>query len=78
MVLLARTIPLQDMEPSKLSQGLSLFYADLARGKKEGRVTVQPIHKMGGRSVDANQVLGFLSFNINSITHVFSVQGILR
>ena len=68
MVLLARTTPLSELEPSKLSRGLSLFYADLARGKREGRVSVQPIHKMGGRSIDANQVLGSPDSYINAYT----------
>ena len=54
MVLLARTTPLDEV--TKPSGGLSLFYCDLGEGKKDGTVVVQPIHKMGGRSVDANQV----------------------
>lgn len=54
MVLLARTTPLEEVK--KASGGLSLFYCDIGQGKKEGTVTAQPIHKMGGRSVDANQV----------------------
>lgn len=68
MVLLARTTPLSELEPSKLSRGLSLFYADLARGKREGQVSVQPIHKMGGRSIDANQVFGSPNSCINAYT----------
>lgn len=57
MVLLARTTSLEDIPKERLSTGLSLFYCDLDRGKREGSVVVQPIHKMGGRSVDANQVV---------------------
>ena len=60
MVLLARTTPLEKVEKTNPSKGLSLFYCDFARGKREGSVVVQPIHKMGGRAVDANQV-GFTS-----------------
>ncbi|KAJ8700338.1 hypothetical protein PTI98_003373 [Pleurotus ostreatus] len=57
MVLLARTIPLDQLDnPLK---GLSLFFADI---KKEDGVTpkrgidLQRISKMGGRAIDANQV----------------------
>ena len=60
MVLLARTTPLDEVDKSKPTGGLSLFYCDFARGKREGSVVVQPIHKMGGRSVDANQVCAAL------------------
>ena len=56
MVLLARTTPLEELDSSNKTRGLSVFYVDLARGKKEGSVVVRPIHKMGGRSVDANEV----------------------
>ena len=57
MVLLARTTSLEEVEASTKTQGLSVFYADLSHGKQEGSVIVRPIHKMGGRSVDANEVL---------------------
>ncbi|TDL15477.1 acyl-CoA dehydrogenase NM domain-like protein [Rickenella mellea] len=59
MVLLARTSPLDSQAQSdskSSSKGLTLLYADIARGKREGSVEVRPIEKMGGRSVDANQV----------------------
>ncbi|OCB88829.1 acyl-CoA dehydrogenase NM domain-like protein [Sanghuangporus baumii] len=56
MVLLARTTPLEEIPKDKQNTGLSLFYCDIARGKREGSVVAQPIHKMGGRSVDANEV----------------------
>ena len=59
MVLLARTTPLEQLNKSHLNRGLSVFYCDFARGKKEGSIIVQPIRKMGGRSVDANQVVLF-------------------
>lgn len=54
MVLLARTTPLAP--ENKPSEGLSLFYADIATGKEKGQVTVSPIKKMGGKAVDANSV----------------------
>ncbi|KAH8110402.1 acyl-CoA dehydrogenase NM domain-like protein [Phellopilus nigrolimitatus] len=53
MVLLSRTTPLEKVE--KPTGGLSLFYCDLAKGKRDGSVVIQPIQKMGGRAVDANQ-----------------------
>ncbi|TDL15077.1 acyl-CoA dehydrogenase/oxidase C-terminal [Rickenella mellea] len=59
MVLLARTSPLDSQAQSdskSSSKGLTLLYADIARGKRDGSVEVRPIEKMGGRSVDANQV----------------------
>jgi acyl-CoA dehydrogenase len=49
MLLLARTTPL---EQSSGTQGLSLFYTDLDRGKIE----VREIDKMGRSAVDSNQV----------------------
>jgi len=35
---------------------LSLFYGDLDIGRKDGTVTLDRIHKMGGNAVDANHV----------------------
>lgn len=64
MVLLARTKSLSELTSTTLTRGLSLFYVDLANGKRKGQVTVQGINKMGGRAIDANQVLGFLSTNL--------------
>ena len=58
MVLLARTTPLEEVKNGNASGGLSLFYCDFARGKREGSIDVRPIHKMGSRAVDANQVGG--------------------
>ncbi|KAI5118409.1 hypothetical protein M0805_002861 [Coniferiporia weirii] len=63
MVLLARTTPLEEVDKDKPANGLSLFYCDIAKGKSEGSIVVQPIHKMGGRAVDANQVF-FDNFEI--------------
>ncbi|EJD08374.1 acyl-CoA dehydrogenase NM domain-like protein [Fomitiporia mediterranea MF3/22] len=64
MVLLARTTPLEQLDTSHLNRGLSVFYCDFARGKREGSILVQPIQKMGGRAVDANQVY-FDNFEID-------------
>ena len=58
MVLLARTKPLSELSPKTLTRGLSLFYVDLESGRRRGQVMVQGINKMGGRAIDANQVLG--------------------
>lgn len=60
MVLLARTTPLEDVK--RPTEGLSLFYADLQRGRAEKTLVLKEIPKMGGRSVDANQVFldGFI------------------
>ncbi|KAL8278380.1 hypothetical protein RQP46_009272 [Phenoliferia psychrophenolica] len=63
MVLLARTTELAPQ--NKPSAGLSLFYADIAKGKENGQVTVTPIKKMGGRAVDANTVF-FDNFEIDA------------
>lgn len=54
IVLLARTADVKDIENP--SRGLSLFYGDLDRGRKEGTVDLKKIRKMGGNAVDANQV----------------------
>ena len=56
MVLLARTTSLDKIPKDKPASGLSLFYCDLARGRREGSIVVQPINKMGGRAIDANLV----------------------
>ncbi len=50
MLLLARTTPLSEVE--KPTQGLSLFYTDLDRGKIE----VREIEKMGRKAVDSNML----------------------
>ncbi|MGS1011932.1 acyl-CoA dehydrogenase family protein [Achromobacter anxifer] len=50
MLLLARTTPLSDVD--KPTQGLSLFYTDLDRGKIE----VREIEKMGRKAVDSNML----------------------
>ena len=52
MVLLARTTPIEEVK--KPSEGLSMFYIDL--DKSQPGLEVKKIRKMGGRSVDANQV----------------------
>lgn len=50
MLLLARTTPLSDVK--KPTQGLSLFYTDLDKGKIE----VREIEKMGRKCVDSNML----------------------
>lgn len=50
MLLLARTTPLSEV--AKPTQGLSLFYTDLDRGKIE----VREIEKMGRKAVDSNML----------------------
>lgn len=50
MLLLARTTPLAEVD--KPTQGLSLFYTDLDRGKVE----VREIEKMGRKAVDSNML----------------------
>ena len=50
MLLLARTTPLSEV--AKPTQGLSLFYTDLDRGKVE----VREIEKMGRKAVDSNML----------------------
>ncbi|PGG99827.1 acyl-CoA dehydrogenase [Blastomyces parvus] len=52
MVLLARTTPLEDVK--KPSEGLSLFFIDF--DKDAPGLDLRKIKKMGGRSVDANEV----------------------
>lgn len=52
MVLLARTMPLEDVKTP--SEGLSLFFIDFDRSALG--LQVRPIKKMGGRAVDANEV----------------------
>ena len=52
MLLLARTTPVEDLEPSNKSGGLSLFYTDLDRSK----VDVRLIEKMGRKCVDSNEL----------------------
>lgn len=52
MVLLARTTPLEQVK--KPSEGLSLFYIDFDRDAPG--LDLRRIKKMGGRSVDANEV----------------------
>lgn len=52
MVLLARTTPLEDVK--KPSEGLSLFFVDF--DKSAPGLDLRKIKKMGGRSIDANEV----------------------
>lgn len=52
MVLLARTTPLEDVK--KPSEGLSLFFVDFDRSAPG--LELRKIKKMGGRSIDANEV----------------------
>ena len=52
MVLLARTTPLEDV--TKPSEGLSLFFVDF--DKSAPGLELRKIKKMGGRSIDANEV----------------------
>ena len=52
MILLARTTPLEEVK--RPSEGLSVFCIDLDRSRPG--LEMQPIKKMGGRAVDANEV----------------------
>lgn len=52
MILLARTTPLEEVKKS--SEGLSLFFIDF--DKAAPGLDLRRIKKMGGRSVDANEV----------------------
>lgn len=52
MILLARTTPVNEV--TSPSQGLSLFFIPFDRTKRG--LSLQPLKKMGGRAVDANQV----------------------
>jgi acyl-CoA dehydrogenase len=54
IVLLARTADATEVQ--KPVDSLSLFYGDLARGRRDGTLTLDRIHKMGGNAVDANHV----------------------
>ncbi|KAH7383247.1 acyl-CoA dehydrogenase/oxidase [Pyrenochaeta sp. MPI-SDFR-AT-0127] len=63
MVLLARTTPLEEVK--KPSEGLSLFFIDL--DKSAPGLELKRIKKMGGRSIDANEVF-FDNFRIPADT----------
>lgn len=52
MILLARTTPVEEVK--KPSEGLSLFFIDFDRAAPG--LDLRKIKKMGGRSVDANEV----------------------
>lgn len=52
IMLLARTTPIEDLEPGNKAGGLSLFYTDLDRSK----VDVRLIEKMGRKCVDSNEL----------------------
>jgi len=52
ILLLARTTPLEELDPQSRSSGLSLFYTDLDRAK----VDVRKIDKMGRKCVDSNEL----------------------
>ena len=65
MVLLARTTPLQDVK--KPSEGLSLFFLDLH--KDAPGLELKKIKKMGGRSVDANEVF-FDNYRVPADTRI--------
>ena len=52
MILLARTMPLEEVK--KPSEGLSLFFIDFDRHAPG--LELKRIKKMGGRAVDANEV----------------------
>ena len=53
MILLARTTPLKDVK--KPSEGLSLFFIDF--NTSTPGLELRKIKKMGGRAVDANEVV---------------------
>lgn len=61
MILLARTTPLEEVK--RPSEGLSVFCIDLDRSRPG--LEMQPIKKMGGRAVDANEVF-FDNYSIPS------------
>ena len=63
MVLLARTTPLENVKKS--SEGLSLFFIDL--DKDAPGLHLRTIKKMGGRSIDANEVF-FVNYRIPADT----------
>lgn len=52
IMLLARTTPVEDLDPANRSGGLSLFYTDLDRSK----IDVRLIEKMGRKCVDSNEL----------------------
>ena len=52
ILLLARTTPLEELEPGRHSAGLTLFYTDLDRS----RIDVRLIEKMGRKCVDSNEL----------------------
>lgn len=52
MILLARTTPLEEVRDS--SEGLSLFFIDF--DKDAPGLDLRGIKKMGGKSIDANEV----------------------
>ena len=52
ILLLARTTPIEELEPGNRSGGLSLFYTDLDRSK----VSIRLIEKMGRKCVDSNEL----------------------
>jgi acyl-CoA dehydrogenase len=52
ILLLARTTPIEDLDPANRSAGLSLFYTDLDRS----RIDVRVIDKMGRKCVDSNEL----------------------
>jgi acyl-CoA dehydrogenase len=63
MILLARTTPLE--EAKKSSDGLSLFFIDF--DKDAPGLELRVIKKMGGRSIDANEVF-FNNYHIPADT----------
>jgi acyl-CoA dehydrogenase len=65
MILLARTTPLESVKSP--SEGLSLFFIPL--DKSQPGLTLQPIKKMGGRAIDANEVF-FDSYRIPAASRI--------
>lgn len=52
ILLLARTTPIDELDPSRRGSGLTLFYTDLDRNK----IDVRLIEKMGRKCVDSNEL----------------------
>ena len=54
IMLLTRTTKLEDCQ--RPTDGITIFYTDLERAKREKRISVQLIHKMGRNAVDSNSI----------------------
>ena len=54
IMLLTRTTKLEDCK--RPTDGITIFYTDLDRARREKRIAVQLIHKMGRKAVDSNSI----------------------